>query len=163
MTPAGTVPRHAATPFTTGTVAGCVGGIVDILATIAMQASMGISPVRVLQAIASGAVGKAAYTGGFSSAVGGLALHFTLSILSGIAFALVATRLPSVRQRPYLSGPLFGVLFYVLMRHIVLPLSPVAFPLSSNVAVVATSLFFHAFFYGLPIALTVRALTRGRA
>jgi uncharacterized membrane protein YagU involved in acid resistance len=143
-----------------GIVAGSIGGIVDLVPTIAMQGAMGISPVRVLQAIASGVLGKSAYTGGLVSAAGGLVLHFAISIVCGLAFVLFAARVPAVRRLPLISGPIFGILVYVVMRYIVLPLSPVAFPLSSDPAVVAISLFFHAFLFGLPIAATVWVMTR---
>jgi uncharacterized membrane protein YagU involved in acid resistance len=149
---------RAALPL--GLVAGLVGGVVDLIPTLGMQAAMGVPPTRVLQAIASGAMGRSAYTGGVGSAVLGTVLHFALSIACGIVFALIATRSEDVRRRPWLAGPVFGVIFYAIMRYVVLPLSPVAFPLSSAPAIVATSVFFHAFLFGLPIALTVWFMTR---
>lgn len=145
-----------------GIVAGLVGGLVDLIPTVGMQAAMGVPPLRVLQAIASGMQGADAYSGGWASAALGLLLHFGISVGCGIAYALFALRMEGVRSRPLLSGPIFGVLFYGLMRYVVLPLSPVAFPLSSAPLVVATSIFFHAFLFGLPIAAIVWFLTRGR-
>jgi len=51
-------------------------GVLDILKPILFTSYKGGSAVRVLQSVASGALGREAYQGGLSTALLGLGLHF---------------------------------------------------------------------------------------
>jgi len=62
-------------------------GILDILDAFIFFGLRGVTPVRILQSIASGVLGRAAYQGGTRTAALGLALHF------GISFGVVAAYL----------------------------------------------------------------------
>ncbi|MCF7222758.1 DUF1440 domain-containing protein [Marilutibacter chinensis] len=140
---------------------GLLGGALDLVYAISFAATLGVTPVRVLQTIASGLQGADAYDGGNASAALGLFCHFAISVGWAGIYAAVAMRIGWFRERPMWTGPLFGIVVFLAMRCVVLPLSayprPVSFPpLSSSL-----DLLSHMFLFGLPIALLVaRALRR---
>lgn len=132
---------------------GLAGGGLDLLYAISHAASLGAAPTRVLQTIASGLLGADAYEGGGTSAGLGLFCHFAISVGWAALFAAAAVRVAWLRRRPAVAGLLFGVVVFLAMRCVVLPLSayprPVSFPpLSSSLDLLA-----HMFLFGLPIAL----------
>ena len=140
---------------------GLLGGALDLIYALGFAASRGVAPTRLLQTIASGLQGQAAYEGGTASAALGLFSHFAISLAWAAGFALLATRVAWLRQRPALAGLLYGLVVFLAMRCVVLPLSayphPVGFPPLSS----ALDLASHMFLFGLPIALLVNRTLRG--
>jgi hypothetical protein len=91
-------------------VGGLVGGTLDILFAISFGAYNGIPAMRLLQSVASGLLGRDAYSGGAPTAALGLTLHFAMAIAFAGAFVLASRRLPLLVRRPYIFGGLFGML-----------------------------------------------------
>ena len=137
--------------------AGAVAGVLDILAAFALQATNGVPAWRVLQAIASGLLGPAAYRGGAATAALGLLLHFVIACGAAAVFYAASRWWPVLLRRAVLAGAAFGVLVYVVMNQVVLPLSRVNFR-PSPWRTVAIMVAIHVLCVGLPIALTVRRL-----
>ena len=137
--------------------AGAIAGVLDILAAFALQATNGVAPHRVLQAIASGLLGPAAYRGGAATTALGLLLHFVIACGAAAVFYAASRRWPVLVRRAVPAGAVFGVLVYAFMNLVVLPLSRVNFrpPAARTVAIM---LAIHIACVGLPIALTVRRL-----
>ena len=75
----------------------------------------GVKPLRIFQGIASGLLGKAAFEGSVGTAVLGLILHLFIASSIVTTFYLVSRRFPALAQRPFLYGPLYGLLVYVIM------------------------------------------------
>jgi len=148
-------------------VGGSVAGALDIVFAIVSAADSGVSPTRVLQAVASGALGQAAFSGGAPVAALGLALHFLLSFVWAGLFLAVARRAPGLTRRPLSSGAAFGIVVFLLMRCVVLPLSAFPLPVSFRLPGAALDLLSHMFLFGLPIAMAARRAigvgSRGRA
>jgi hypothetical protein len=138
--------------------AGALAGALDILAAFALQATNGVAPHRVLQAIASGLLGPAAYRGGASTAAFGLLLHFVIACGAAAVFYAASRRWPDLVARAAPAGAVFGVLVYAFMNLVVLPLSRVNFR-APTARTVAIMLAIHVVCVGLPIALTVRRLS----
>ena len=135
---------------------GSVAGALDIIFAISFAAYNGVAPVRLLQIVASGLLGTQAFAGGVPVAVLGLALHFALSFLwAGIFFGL-ASRVPSLTRYPFVAGAAFGVVVFLVMRLVVLPLSAFPYPVSFKPLATTLDLLSHALLFGLPIALAVR-------
>src|SRR4029079_17995499 len=109
---------------------GTVAATLDIAFAISFAAYNGMAPVRLLQTVASGALGKSAFAGGTGTAMLGLALHFALSYLWAGLFLIAASRAPRLLRHPLASGIAFGVLVFFSMRLIVLPLSAFPFPVA---------------------------------
>ena len=137
-------------------VGGSIAGALDILFAISFAAYNGTGPVELLQTVASGALGEAAFTGGVSAAALGLVLHFLLSYGWAGAFLLAAARMPALVRRPMVSGIVFGIAVFLLMRLVVLPLSAFPFPVKFRQLASILDLLSHMFFFGVPIALAAR-------
>ena len=137
-------------------VGGSIAGTLDILFAISFAGYSGVAPTRLLQTVASGLLGKAAFSGGIPTAALGLVLHFGMSYLWAGIFLLAARRLPRLRHQPVASGILFGVAVFFTMRLVVLPLSAFPYPVSFKALATALDLLSHTFLFGVPIALAAR-------
>lgn len=134
-------------------VGGGIAGTLDILFAISWAAYNGMAPTRLLQTVASGALGKAAFSGGAPIAATGLAAHFALSYGWAGIFLLAAWRAPMLLRRPAVSGIALGVTVFLTMRLLVLPLSAFPFPVSFKPLGSILDLLSHMLLFGLPIAI----------
>lgn len=135
--------------------AGACAGVLDILAAFTVYGLRGVAPTRILQSIASGLLGPAAFQGGRRTAVLGLGLHFFIATTAALVYYLASRRIVPLRRRPWTFGPLYGVAVYVVMTYVVLPLSALTRrPLPLDL--VLTIITVHMVCVGLPIALMVR-------
>lgn len=143
-------------------LAGIAGATCDIVYAILYYGWRGIPAERILQTVASGLLGKAAFEGGVPVAALGLACHYAIVIVAAALFYAVARRWAWLRDEPYSSGLLYGFGIYVVMNFVVLPLSaypyPVRFPPRSGIGMLtmATGLLVHMVGVGLSISLITR-------
>ena len=142
-------------------VGGTAAGVLDILAAFAFRGAFGVGPVRVLQGIASGLLGPAAFQGGAATAFVGLALHFVIAFAVAAVYYAASRALPVLAHRAVLCGLAYGVVVHVIMNQVVLPLSRVNFR-TPPWSFVASMVVIHMLFVGLPIALAVRRASRIR-
>ncbi len=77
-------------------------------------------------------------------------------------YFLASRRLPSLTRHPLLLGPLYGVLVWVVMNYVVIPLSAVSMP-PLTVARLLNGLGIHALGVGLPSAWWARAADQASA
>lgn len=96
---------------------------------------------RLFQTIAVGVLGKASFDGGMPAALLGAALHAFMATLFVLVYTLVAVRVPSLLRKPVAHGVLYGVLLYLIMNFVVLPLSRVH----------ATPSFAHPYWIGFSV------------
>jgi hypothetical protein len=144
-------------------IGGSIAGVLDILFAITYNAVNGTAPVKLLQIVASGLLGKAAFDGGVPAAILGLAGHFGMSYLWAALFMAAAVRLPPLVAKPAVAGPIFGILVFFTMRLVVLPLSAFPFPIVFRPLSWGLDLLSHMFFFGLPIAfMAAKALRAER-
>lgn len=143
-------------------VGGSAAGILDILAAFALAASSGVQPVRVLQAIASGLLGPAAFRGGSPAAALGLALHFVIAFGAAAVYYLASRRLPFLVRQAVPAGLAYGVAVYAVMNLVVLPLSRVNVRAQSP-RTMAIMIVIHMVCVGLPIALAIQRLQPARS
>lgn len=137
-------------------IGGSIAATLDILFAISFAAYNGTAPVELLQTVASGALGKAAFDGGMPVAALGLLLHFLLSYAWAGVFLLAAMRMPSLVRRPLIYGIVFGIVVFLSMRLVVLPLSAFPFPVKFKPLGTVLDLLSHMFFFGVPIAFATR-------
>jgi hypothetical protein len=119
-------------------------------------------PSGILQAIASSVMGLAAYepvNAGVAVPLG-LGLHFFISYMFAAAYVYAAGRVPVLLTRPVLCGLAYGVVAYVVMTFVVVPLSRANFGGPADAWRLAQSLFIHLFLFGLPIALAASRTRR---
>ena len=136
-----------------------VSGTLDILLAVILTLVRGREPAAMLRFVASGPFPDA--TGwGAAGALLGLAVHFTLMAIIVAVFVLAARARPSVLDRPALSGVIYGVITYVVMNLLVVPLRfPAAWP--PTTLSIGTQLFAHIVLVGLPTAFITRRYLRG--
>jgi uncharacterized membrane protein YagU involved in acid resistance len=140
-----------------------VAGILDISDAIVTWGLRGVSAGRILQSVASGLLGRAAYDGGFATMALGTFLHFFIATSAAATYVAASSRLPVLARRAVPCGLAFGVAVYLFMNYVVLPLS--AFPSRSSAFSLSAFLhgiIGHAFLVGLPIALMARWFTGPR-
>jgi hypothetical protein len=136
---------------------GLVAGTLDITENIVFNAFRGITPWRIFQFIASGLFGTHSFQMGWMSVGLGVAAHYAIALAWSAIFFIAATKFMVLIRRAILSGLLYGVVVYVVMNFIVLPLSavptrPAAATLVSRINAVLALMFC----IGLPVALLVR-------
>jgi uncharacterized membrane protein YagU involved in acid resistance len=139
---------------------GLIAGTLDITAAfLTAWFRAGVTPTRVLQFIASGLLGAASFNGGAKTALLGLALHFLIATVATTVFYLASHKWLFLIERPVLFGLLYGVVVYVFMNFVVLPLSRVQ-PRPLTVTGFTIGLLTLMFCIGLPIALITRRSSR---
>jgi uncharacterized membrane protein YagU involved in acid resistance len=141
---------------------GLIAGALDGLdAVIYYGWASGVTPTRLFQHIASGLLGARAFSGGWATTLIGVACHFTIAIGAAAVFYAASLLIPFLAQRPWISGPAFGISVYVVMHYVVVPLSAVrAGTVPMRGLELIDQLFSHMFFVGLPIALMARRSAR---
>jgi hypothetical protein len=127
-----------------------VAGTLDILAAVVLSLLFGRGPANMLRFVASGPFPDATDWDSAGSALG-LAVHFTLMAIMVTIYMVAADRRPALRFKPLQWGVIYGLVTYVVMNLVVVPLRfPAAFPPSPRG--VATQLFCHIVLVGIPIA-----------
>jgi len=76
-----------------------------------------------MQYLASGAIGKAAFTGGLATALLAVILEFVMTIIIAGVFFLSADRIPLLRRHVIPGSLLYGFGVFIVMNFIVVPLS----------------------------------------
>jgi len=131
---------------------GLLAGGLDLAAAIISGFVRGTAAQTIMQSIASGALGRAAFTGGMATAALGVALHFAIMLVIAAVFVTASRRLRWLARKPWLSGPTYGIAVYGVMSLIVVPLSAAPFAISQEPARVAQGVLIHILCVGLPIA-----------
>lgn len=144
-------------------VGGAVAGALDITFAISFAVYNGLTPERLLQIVASGLLGSAAFSGGALTAAVGLLCHFALSFVWMALFLLAARSTPALTAKPLLSAVLFGTLVFLAMRLVVLPLSAFPRPVTFQPLSTVLDLLSHIFLFGLPIVWATRKALGGGA
>jgi hypothetical protein len=131
-------------------IGGLVAGVVDISAAVAINHA---PPGLILQAIASGVLGKASFHGGGASMMLGFVLQLVMSLIIAAVFGLASVRLSVLVRRPAGSGALYGVGVFIVMNFVVVPLSAAHMKPRITLAFTAFNLAAMILF-GLIVALT---------
>ena len=128
-----------------------VAGTLDITATGALMKAQGVPFRRLLQGVASGALGRSAYEGGSRTAAIGLALHFLIAAFWATLYCAAAAQWRGLPAHPILFGAVYGVVVHLIMSRLVLPLSRLNRPFSWKAWL--TQIPIHIVCVGIPIAL----------
>ena len=131
---------------------GLVAGALDITyACVFWAIKAGVPAQRIFQSVAAGLLGKASFEEGAATAVLGLSLHFFIASTMALTYYLVSRRWTVLVRRPVPLGIAYGLLLYVVMNYIVVPLSA-AGPGSRDPTWITMTVAVHGFLIGLPIA-----------
>src|SRR5271167_3818321 len=111
--------------FETILLGGLIAGALDGLnAVVFDRLSFGVTPAALFQHIASGLLGARSFRAGSYTTVLGVGLHFSIAIGAAVHHA-ASLVIPALFQKPGIYGPTFGILVYLFMHYVVLPLSAV--------------------------------------
>jgi hypothetical protein len=134
-------------------------GALDITSAFILALSRGSTIPRLLQFIASGALGQDAFKGGTATAALGLALQFLIAFTLVAVFYVAGRKLPFLEQHPVVSGIIYGLAVYAVMNLVVLPLS--AAKPRHSITGDLIQIAIHMFVIGLPTALLLRRFSGG--
>lgn len=164
-------------------IGGLIAGVLDIAYAITAfgPLSYNVPAMRILQSVAAGAIGRdAARAGEWGTAILGLGLHMLIVIGMAAVFVFAASRLRFLLRPALLWGVLYGLLLWVAMNYIIVPLSAAgpnlhfassigeaserlraAFSQVQNADenhpwMLWGSIFAHTFLVGVPIALVAK-------
>jgi len=100
-------------------------GTLDICAALTQfYLKTGKAPFKpVLNFVASGSLGKDAFTNGDGMMLVGLLIHYCVATAFTVFFFLIVAKTNLVKQQPLLTGILYGVFVWVVMNLLVLPLT----------------------------------------
>lgn len=132
-------------------LATAVSGTLDILFAMILTVLFGRGIGNMLRFVASGPFPDAKDWGG-GGAVLGLIVHFALMAIMAAVFVLAARRFPDLLRSPLKWGVIYGLITYVAMNWIVVPLRFDS-PLPPKPMAIATQLFAHVVLVGIPFAL----------
>ena len=136
---------------------GLVAGTLDITyACVFWRIKAGVPAQRIFQSVARGLLGTAAFKGGAATAALGLFLHYFIATTMSVTYYFAAREWPALRRRPFAAGAAYGLLLYVIMNYVVVPLSAAGGGGSPDRLWVALSIVVHMFLIGVPIALFAR-------
>lgn len=135
---------------------GLVAGTLDAADAVIAYGILGMNPVQVLQYVASGLLGSAAFAGntgsGLANAGLGAVLHYSIAFVVAALYYSAFLKVPVLKRKPVLLGLIYGASVFLFMNYLVLPLSAVAkSPFSWGLFL--NGIIGHALFVGLPIAL----------
>jgi len=140
-------------------LAGLTCGVMDISAALVVYGAMGAPPERLLQGIASVAIGARAYEGGWATAALGLLFHFVVAFSAATVFYVASRALRVLVERAVLFGVLYGVVVYFFMDRVVIPLF-IAKSRPFHLKSAVIGIVIHIICVGLPISLNVRKFGR---
>ncbi|HEX8139813.1 MAG TPA: hypothetical protein VF544_19800 [Pyrinomonadaceae bacterium] len=135
---------------------GLVVAVLDgLFALIFYGAILGVKPLRIFQGVAAGLLGRASYEDGIRTFLLGVLLHFVVATCIAAVYYLASLKLPVLIQRPVASGLIYGLIAYLGMNYLVVPLSAIGLR-PTLLRTFLPAFIAHAFLVGLPIALIAR-------
>ncbi|GAB3019861.1 hypothetical protein [Bowmanella dokdonensis] len=141
-------------------MAGLIAGSLDILyACLFWYVKAGLPPTRILQSVAAGLLGQGSFQGGLGTAAAGLLLHFMIALLMAATYFVMAQRYARLHRSPLVWGAIYGMLLYLVMTYVVVPLSA-AGPSPEDPLWQGFSLLVHILAVGIPIAMACKMAHR---
>ncbi len=135
---------------------GLLIGTLDAIYAVVFWGMRGAAPIRIFQSIAAGLLGReAAFRGGIRTEALGLGLHYFIALAIVVVYFVAARSWLMLLKRPFVYGALYGVLVYIFMNYVVIPLSATTRP-AFLLSWVVCSVIVHAFLIGVPAALFAR-------
>src|SRR4051812_37073290 len=140
-------------------VAALVCGTLDILLAVILTLLRGKEPAAMLRFVASGPF-PAATDWGATGSLLGLAVHYSLMAIMVTALILLIRARPQLLDTPYRTALAYGVLTYLIMNWLVVPLR-FHMPLPPKLLPFATQMFAHIVLVALPATFIARRFMRG--
>lgn len=140
---------------------GVAAGTLDLIYICSLWAAMGVGPLRILHSIAAGWMGReAAIAGGAATALLGFASHYAIAIAMACTYGLASRRWPRLLRNSLRYGALYGVVLYLAMNFVVVPLSAAGSGLRRWEWMQVSHLLAHMLLVGIPCAFAARLAAR---
>jgi hypothetical protein len=132
---------------------GLLAGTLDALAAILWEhLYFNMDTASIFKYIAGGIFGKAAFADGFNMVLYGVLIHYFIASIFTIILFLLYPFISFRLKNKYIVGILYGLVIWLIMNLIVLPLSNTAkYPFNINHALIACGILIVC--VGLPISL----------
>src|SRR3569833_1704425 len=154
--PPGESRRQANSAASTVAIAGGVAGAIDLALNTVKAINVETSVLRPWKGVAAALLGKdAVVQGGDAMAIIGVGLHFLITIGAAAIYYLVAKRRDWLVRHAFLSGLVFGTLFFLALNYMILPFTFIGRPLYVGAQTIAIALPSHIIMIGLPISMIV--------
>lgn len=144
-------------PWRTIAGAAAVAGTLDLLSAFMVSGTRGATTDRVLQSVASGLLGKAAFSGGTRAAALGFAAHYGIMLAFAAFYILASRNWPLLRRRPLQVGAVYGLGTFFVMNYGVVPASAAAHWPNWDAVTLVHALIVHVVFVGMTIAWFARS------
>jgi hypothetical protein len=142
---------------------GLTVGILDALFAFTFYGLiLGVKPLRIFQSVAAGLLGRASYEGGLKTFLLGLLLHFVVASCIATVYYLASLKLRILIHHAVVSGLIYGMIAYLGMNYLVIPLSAIGRRPVPRLPIFLTEIIGHAFLVGLPIALLARRSAKAK-
>ncbi len=143
-------------------VSGFTAAILDIAGAIITYAFvLGLTtPQRVLQSVAAGALGKKSFSGGWNTALAGLALHTLIAFIFAAFYCLIYPYWTRIFKNTFVAGFVYGCLVWSIMNFGVLPIAT-GKPFVFNMKFFLIGIGLIIFLVGIPIAIITRKILQG--
>jgi hypothetical protein len=144
-------------------------GVLDITAAcIQVYIASGMVPIRLLQGVAGGLLGRSALGGGLATAALGLAMHFTMALTVTTIFYALSRRLPLPQKLSGVVavGLLYGAAVFAVNNFATAPFMSWVRSLYLHTPILFKppmgwwQLIIHLFCVGLPIALVMHRYSK---
>jgi len=139
-------------------IATLISGALDIGFAMILTVWFGRHIPDMLRFVASGPIPSATEMG-MNGAILGLVVHFALMAIMATVFMLLVRSRPQWLDKPWLTAVVFGLVTYVVMNLIVVPVRFDA-PLPPKPLSIATQLFAHIVLVGLVMTYVARKYLR---
>ena len=139
-------------------IATLISGALDIGFAMILTVWFGRHIPDMLRFVASGPIPSATEMG-TNGAILGLVVHFALMAIMATVFMLLVRSRPQWLDKPWLTAVVFGLVTYVVMNLIVVPVRFDA-PLPPKPLSIATQLFAHIVLVGLVMTYVARKYLR---
>jgi hypothetical protein len=149
--------------FVVASISAAIVGLVAITAYLVVERALAdrlsivLCLLQLLQWDASNAYGPPAFDGGWPTALVGLAMDLVVSLAWAALFTVLYLMLPTVRRYIAPAGLVFGAFVMVVMLYGIVPIGH-ATRMNSTPSHVVNVLVAHTLFFGLPLAIAIRAV-----
>jgi len=130
-----------------------------IYAIVSNEYYADLPPQWTMQSVASGLLGDPAFDSGAAGALLGTFAHYAILFVAAGLYYLASRRIPALRTHAIICGIVFGVLVYLFMNFVVLPLSAFPFDLKFPIGRLMRGFVSHGLLVGVPIAIAIKRLT----
>ena len=135
-------------------ITGLVAATLDLTAALTVWCFIiqKLTPLQLLQGIASGVFGRDAFTGGGAMAAWGVLFHYIIAFSFTAVYFFTYPYIPFLQRYKIISGVLYGIVAWSMMSYIVLPLSNVTMsPFRWSNAIISITILMVCI--GLPVSL----------